>query len=157
MKKNKIVTYPHKVLLAKAKPVEQIDQKIQNILDSMVKIMIDYNGIGLAAPQIGVSLRLITVRDENRIYKLINPEIARDINTNFDQEGCLSIPGEIWQVERATDAIVEGLDPDGKTRSFIVKQLTARVFQHEIDHLNGILINSVGKFISFDKDNKRKF
>jgi len=138
----KIIIYPNPILVTKAGWVKDINEEIENILDRMVKAMEINNGIGLAAPQIGVPLRLITVKRENWIYKLVNPKISWVIGHTVDFEGCLSIPGEMWQVERAAEVIVEGINKNENDLSILADGLLGRVFQHEVDHLDGVLINS---------------
>ncbi len=141
---SEILTYPNPILLVKAEPVRSMNEEIQNHLNRMARIMYQYSGLGLAAPQIGLPLRLIVARSGDRIYKLVNPKISWDFERVSDFEGCLSLPGEVWQVERAREVIVEGFDSTGKEQSILANGLLARIFQHEIDHLDGILINSIG-------------
>lgn len=141
----KIKTYPHPILLAKSQPVEDITQEIRDTLDEMVRIMVAYKGIGLAAPQIGISQRLITVMVNSRLYQVVNPLVAWQNGEQSDVEGCLSIPNEHYEVDRAKEIVVQGLNPEGKEICILAENLLARVFQHEIDHLDGILINSKGK------------
>ena len=139
-----ILTYPNPTLIMKAEPVCGVDQEIENHFKRMVQILYRYAGLGLAAPQIGLPLRLIVVRSGDWIYKLVNPKISWDFERVSDFESCLSLPGEIWQVERARQVIVEGFDATGRDKSILANGLLARIFQHEIDHLDGILINSIG-------------
>ena len=155
--KKKIITYPHPILMAKSQPVEEINQDILDILDEMTLIMKTNNGIGLAAPQIGISKRLITVYLNEKDYQVINPKINWQQGTSQNVEGCLSIPNKLYEVNRAEEVVIEGFTHDEKEISLLINGLLARVFQHEIDHLNGILINSVGKFISSDNNNQKKF
>ena len=144
---SEILTYPNRILMVKADPISNIDEEIRNYFDRMVRIMYQYDGIGLAAPQIGLSLRLIVVRRDNWIYKLINPKISWMNGEAIAYEGCLSLPNEIWQVDRAKEVVVEGIDSKGNEQAILVNDLLARVFQHEIDHLDGIMINSIGTLI----------
>ncbi len=153
----KIITYPHPILIAQSQPVEEINQGILDIFDEMTLIMKTNNGIGLAAPQLGISKRLITVFLNEKDYQIINPKISWQIGTSSGVEGCLSLPNQMYEVNRADEVVIEGITPEEKEISLLRNGLLARVFQHEIDHLNGILINSVGKFISSDNDNQRKF
>ena len=138
----KIIIYPNPILLTNADWVKDINGDIENILGRMVKAMEINNGIGLAAPQIGVPLRLITVKRENWIYELINPKISWKMGNTVDFEGCLSLPGEMWQLERAAEVVVEGIDKNGNDLSILADGLLGRIFQHEVDHLDGVLINS---------------
>ena len=140
-----IVTFPHPILLAKAQAVTNIDQTIRDILDAMTLTMINNSGIGLAAPQIGISQRLISVYVSSRLYQVINPEITWQSGTSLDLEGCLSLPDQLFEVSRVKEVVIQGIKPDEKEVCLLANGLLARVFQHEIDHLDGILINSIGK------------
>jgi len=146
-----IIKYPDSILLETAQEVNNVDDKIRRYLQQMKAAMDRYNGIGLAAPQIGISLRLIIVRRDDWIYEFINPVISWTQGLASDYEGCLSLPGEIWQVERSREIVIEGINSTGKEQSVLARGLTARVFQHEVDHLNGILINSKGVLIPGEK------
>ena len=126
---SEILTYPNRILMVKADPISNIDEEIRNYFDRMVRIMYQYDGIGLAAPQIGLSLRLIVVRRDNWIYKLINPKISWMNGEAIAYEGCLSLPNEIWQVDRAKEVVVEGIDSKGNEQAILVNDLLARVFQ----------------------------
>jgi peptide deformylase len=139
-----IKEYPDPILKQKAKPVEHIDDSIRRLLDDMVETMYAAPGVGLAAPQVGVSLRVIVVdaspKDEGaKLMKLINPVITHSEGSISDEEGCLSIPEISGEVVRAKKISVEALDENGKPVSFTTDTFLARVIQHEIDHLNGIL------------------
>jgi len=146
----RIKIYPNPILLAKSQPIEEIDQTIRDTLDEMVRIMVAYKGIGLAAPQIGISQRLITVMVNSRLYQVVNPLITWQNGEESDVEGCLSIPNEYYEVNRAKEIVLQGLNPEGKEICVLVSDLLARVFQHEIDHLDGILINSKGKRYEYE-------
>jgi peptide deformylase len=146
-KKKEILTYPHSILLAKCHPVEEINQETKNSLDKMIKIMVALGGIGLAAPQIGITQRLITVMVKKKLYQVINPEIAWQSGTQVNIEVCFSVPNKLYQVSRSEEMVLQGFDPEGKEICVLVNSIVALVFQHEIDHLNGILINSKGKVI----------
>jgi len=146
----KIIVHPNPILLAKSQPVEEIDQTIRDTLDEMVRIMVANKGIGLAAPQIGISQRLITVMVNSRLYQVVNPLIAWQNGKQSDVEGCLSIPNELYEVSRAKEIVLQGLNPEGKEICVLVSDLLARVFQHEVDHLDGILINSKGKRYKYE-------
>lgn len=146
----RIKTYPHPILLTKSQPVEEIDQNIRDTLDEMVRIMVAYKGIGLAAPQIGISQRLITVMVNSHLYEVVNPMVAWQSGKKSDVEGCLSIPNEHYEVNRAKEIVLQGLNPEGKEICVLVSDLLARVFQHEIDYLDGILINSKGKRYEYE-------
>lgn len=152
-----IVTVPHDVLRRKAKNVTKIDDKLQTLIDDMVDTMRDAPGVGLAAPQIGISERLIVVEyfeneeDEEKegeeladapkkLYVVLNPEITRkSTEMEVGTEGCLSIPGYHGDVERHLAITVKGQNRHGQPITLKLKDWTARIFQHEIDHLDGVL------------------
>lgn len=128
------------VLKAKAKPVEKINREIKNILDDMKETLYAADGVGLAAPQIGVSLRFCVIDDGTGYEEYINPKIVEASEETEDRtEGCLSIPGFIGIVERASEVTVEYIDRRGKKKKRKAKGLLAQALQHEIDHLDGIL------------------
>lgn len=148
----KIVTLPDPVLKRKAHTVNKFDKNLQTLLDDMVETMRDAPGVGLAAPQIGLSERIIVIeyyeREEDeeveeapkKVWALINPEITKTSEERLiGVEGCLSIPGLIGEVERHAEVHVKGLNRHGKPTKVKAKGWLARIFQHEIDHLNGIL------------------
>ncbi len=143
-----IVTLPDPVLRRKAHKVTVFDRDLQALIDDMVETMQAAPGVGLAAPQVGVSQRVIVVEygdDEDetapkRLYVLINPEIVSlSQETEMGVEGCLSIPGLVGEVERSTSIVVKGLNRHGKPARIKASGWLARIFQHEIDHLNGVL------------------
>ncbi|NLM53029.1 MAG: peptide deformylase [Firmicutes bacterium] len=129
------------VLREKAKAIKKITPPILKLLDDMAETMYAANGVGLAAPQIGISKRLVVidVQDENGLLKLINPVITDKKGAEVAIEGCLSFPGLAGEVERAEEVIVKALDPEGKELVIAATGLLARALQHEIDHLDGIL------------------
>ena len=114
------MTYPDPVLLKNAAPVTNIDQHIIDTLNLMTRTMYYYNGIGLAAPQIKISQRIITADVNGRLYQLINPVIEWRTGNTKAIEGCLSLPNKIYEVERADEIIVQGIDPEQKDVSFAV-------------------------------------
>ncbi len=140
-----IELYGSKVLRRPADPVEDIDDEARALVRDMFETMYDAKGIGLAAPQVGVSRRVIVldVREEsgasNRVA-LLNPRLA-SWNTRKDKqtEGCLSIPGLEGVVERPVSVVVDGQDPDGRSLRVEAEGLFARALQHEMDHLDGVL------------------
>ena len=147
-----IVTLPDPVLKRKAHTVNTFDKNLQILLDDMVETMREAPGVGLAAPQIGLSERIIVVeyfeREEDedvegapkKVWAVINPEITKaSEETLMGVEGCLSIPGLVGQVERHAEVQVKGLNRHGKPMKVKAKGWLARIFQHEIDHLNGIM------------------
>jgi peptide deformylase len=141
----KILKYGEEVLKEKARAVTRIDQRIVNLAKAMVQTMHQAPGIGLAAPQVGESLRLITVDTSvgeipEELLVLINPEITAAEGFEICEEGCLSVPGYSLQVKRHAKVILQATLLDGRELRLELEGLKARVLQHEIDHLDGILI-----------------
>lgn len=135
-----IRTYPEPVLRRPAAPVDGVDDELRQLADAMVATLVKRVGYGLAAPQIGVSRRVIVVDVEDDLYVLANPEVVETgPETESFTEGCLSIPGVEADVERPHRAVIDGLSMDGEPVRIETEGLLARVFQHEIDHLNGVL------------------
>lgn len=141
----KIMEYPEPVLRLKAKPVERFDDNLKTLIEDMAETMYDAPGIGLAAPQIAESLRVIVVdiskpEDEERRYlPLVNPEIVAHEGLQVDEEGCLSVPELTAQVQRYKLVTVTYRGEDGSDHELIAEDRFAVVMQHEIDHLNGVL------------------
>ncbi|MBN2044986.1 MAG: peptide deformylase [Anaerolineales bacterium] len=143
-----IVLVPDEVLHTKAKPVTDFGPKLQQLIDDMVETMRDAPGVGLAGPQVDQLLRVIVVEfgdeeDEEippTLYTLVNPEISKmSKETVFGFEGCLSIPDLLGNVERAESVTIKAQDRHGKVVKIKASGWLARIFQHEIDHTNGIL------------------
>lgn len=128
-----------KVLKEIADPVLRVDKKIRKLLDDMVQTMYDADGVGLAAPQVGVSLRVIVINVDDDLIELINPVIIESEGCELGNEGCLSIPGVFGEVERFAKVTVTGLNRFGKSITVTGTGLLSRALQHEIDHLDGIL------------------
>jgi peptide deformylase len=133
------------VLREKAKPVSEVNDTIRTLLDDMAETMYHFNGCGLAAPQVGISRRLITVDVGEGLIELINPVLIKTKGKQVGEEGCLSIPGYFADVERFKTVFVEGLDRDGNKVQIKAKDFTAVALQHEIDHLDGILFTDKAK------------
>jgi peptide deformylase len=127
------------VLKQKAAPVEKVTKKIKELIESMAETMYAADGVGLAAPQIGVSQRIIVIDVGDGLIGLVNPVIVEQEGLECAAEGCLSIPGVFGDVERASRVTVEALDRNGKPVRIIADRLLARALQHEIDHLEGVL------------------
>lgn len=134
-----IVEVGEPVLREKARRVPNITPNVLKLLDNMAETMYDAQGVGLAAPQVGVSKRIVVIDVGEGLLELINPEIIHREGTETDIEGCLSIPGVKGEVRRAAKVTVKAIDRTGKTVRYEGEGLLARAFQHEIDHLEGIL------------------
>ncbi len=135
-----IKVYGDPVLRTPTAPVEEIDDQLRALIPAMVRTMREKDGVGLAANQIGVLRRIIVVAEGEKLYILINPEIVSwSARTLVDSEGCLSLPGLQAEVERAAKIVVRGMDEQGRQVELVARGLLARIFQHEIDHLNGVL------------------
>lgn len=135
-----IVEYGDPVLRERARPVKQVTVRIRVLAERMLKTMKENNGIGLAAPQVGVSRRILVASLDHRDYVLINPEIVSMEGQQVDIEGCLSFPSLQGEVPRAQRIVVRALDRYGEPFEMAAEGLLARVLQHEYDHLNGVLL-----------------
>ena len=153
-----IVTLPDPVLKRKAHAVTKFDKDLQTLLNDMVETMREAPGVGLAAPQIGLSERIVVIEyfekqeDEEKedapkkVWAVINPEIVKaSPETLMGVEGCLSIPGLVGEVERHAEVHVRAMNRHGKPVKIKAKGWLARIFQHEIDHVNGILFTQSRK------------
>jgi peptide deformylase len=134
------------VLRLKAKPVGKVTKRVRKLIRDMAQTMYDAPGVGLAAPQVGISERIIVIDIGEGLIALINPEITDVSGSERDVEGCLSVPGVSGYVTRAAKVGVTGSDENGKPVKYEGTGFLARAFQHEIDHLNGVL------FIDYLKD-----
>lgn len=131
---------PDPVLRQKAKRVPTIDSSIQRLIDDMVETMQQANGVGLAAPQVGVSLRVVVVQmPGEEPMAIINPKIVKRAGEREVTEGCLSLPGYAGEIKRSVSVIVKGQDRQGKAIRLKATELMAEALEHELDHLNGIL------------------
>ena len=128
------------ILKKKSRDVEQIDDRIRQLLDDMVETMHKYNGVGLAAVQVGILKRAIVIDlyDEKGPIKLINPVIIKEKGEQEVEEGCLSFPNKYAKMIRPAEVIVEALNENGEKIKIKAKDLLAQALSHEIDHLNGI-------------------
>jgi peptide deformylase len=148
----KILTPPDPVLRARAHKVQHFTPELDRLIDDMIETMRQAPGVGLAAPQLGVSQRVIVVEYAEpaddpeaspkpaKLYAVVNPEIARHAaETVSGTEGCLSIPGYVGDVERYASVTVRGFSRRGKPVQIKARGWLARIFQHEIDHINGVL------------------
>jgi peptide deformylase len=144
-----IVTLPDPILRRKARTITRFDADLQSLIDDMIETMREAPGVGLAAPQVGISGRVIVVEypeddelDEapKKLYVVVNPEIKETSDeTEMGIEGCLSIPGLHGEVERAIAVTVKGQTRRGQPMKIKAKGWLARIFQHEIDHVNGVV------------------
>lgn len=134
-----VVTVPDPVLRATALPVTKVNEGVLRVLDNMRDTMYAADGVGLAAPQIGISKRIIVVDPGDNLIELVNPEIIFSEGEQIHSEGCLSAPDLVGLVKRAEKVIVKGINRENQEVEIIGTNLLARVLQHEIDHLDGIL------------------
>jgi len=135
-----IISFDNPVLRQKAKRVSAIDGSIQRLIDDMIETMQAVPGLGLAAPQVGVSLRVIVIQlPEREPLALINPQVVRRSGEREVVEGCLSVPGYQGSIKRSLSVTVKGRDRRGREVRRKAKELLAQVLEHEIDHLDGIL------------------
>ena len=139
-----ILRYGERPLHGPAAPVTRFDDDLQRLIDDMIETMYAAPGIGLAAPQVGVPLRVFVVdlsvgRDRSQLIVLVNPEFVQREGTQLEEEGCLSVPGFNATVLRPSHVVVKGLDREEQMQTFDGTGLLARAFQHEMDHLDGRL------------------
>jgi len=150
MAKLEIITLGDPRLRKKCKPIKRFDKRLQQLAEDMVETMRASSGVGLAAPQVGINERLIVVEiptegfeddpQAGKLFVVVNPEIIRARGEKVaDDEGCLSIPGYIGEVERYPTATIKGFDVQGRPLRVKAFGYLARIFQHEIDHLDGVL------------------
>lgn len=146
----KILTEGDETLSKTSRPVTEINERITTLLDDMAETMRRANGVGLAAPQVGVLRRVVVVEvEEGNLIELINPEIIQKSGTQTGPEGCLSVPGKQGTVTRPSYVKVRALDRHGVMREYEGTELLARCFCHEIDHLDGKLYTSIASKIEF--------
>ncbi len=131
--------YGEEILRKKCKPVKAFDEKLHVLLDDMAETMYSYNGVGLAAPQVGMLKRAVVIDIGDGILELINPEIIETSGEQTGSEGCLSVPGKAGDVTRPNYVKVRAFDRNGNEYEVEGEELMARALCHEIDHLDGIL------------------
>lgn len=165
-----IVTLPDSVLRRKARAVTTFDKKLQTVIDDMIETMRDAPGVGLAAPQIGVSDRLIVVEyyeneqaeeaeeeAKKKLWVLLNPEIVKASEEKvMGVEGCLSIPNLVGEVERHDAIQIKGLNRHGQPMRVKAQGWLARIFQHEIDHLNGVVFTDLATHVWLPETDEEK-
>jgi len=134
-----ILTKEDPRLRIKATRVPKVDDSVRRLMDDMVETMLAAPGVGLAATQVGVQLRVIVMKVDNQLFTIANPEIVRAGGEQVGYEGCLSVPGYIGEVARAEKVVARGLNRNGKEVRIKGEGLLARAIQHEIDHLDGVL------------------
>lgn len=143
--KLRILHYPDAVLAKQCEPIELFDEELKQLAQDMAETMYGDNGIGLAAPQVGVSKRLIVLDITGAEYKadlrmLVNPKVTKRVGECDSEEGCLSVPNMRTLVKRSEEVVVEAQDLEGKPVRIEADGLLAICLQHEIDHLDGVLI-----------------
>ena len=151
-----IVLYEHPTLRTKSTEVDVVDDEIREILDEMVETMRKANGVGLAANQVDIPKRFFVLEVENKVKKIVNPEIIESSDEIIEyEEGCLSIPGIYKKVNRPSEIKVKYLNEKGEEVIEELKEMWARAFQHELDHLDGVLfidrISVLNKRLIFKK------
>ncbi len=149
----RIRKYGEEILRKRAEPVKDIDEKIEKFIKSMKETLVHSKGVGLSAPQVGISKRIFIAydREKDNFITVINPVIVEMAGEEIDLEGCLSFPEIYFSIKRAKQATVKGINEKGKEIVIEGKGIMARCFQHEIDHLNGILI------IDYASEEEKKF
>ncbi len=135
----KLQLYGKKILRQRVKEVKEITPEVREYLEGMLKLMRKEGGIGLAANQAGIDLRLVVIETQDKVWKIINPQIRRKKGSIVFEEGCLSFPGLSLKIKRAKEVWVDFLDVDGNKVSVKAEDILAVAFQHEVDHLDGIL------------------
>ncbi|MFL6562548.1 MAG: peptide deformylase [Bacillus sp. (in: firmicutes)] len=150
----KVVNHPAEILEQVCKPVVKFDRKLAKVLDNMYDTMIEYDGVGLAAPQIGLDARvaIVDIDDEFGTIEMINPVIIDTSGEQTGPEGCLSFPGLFGEVTRPNFVKIAAFDRKGRKYTFEAEGFLARAIQHEIDHLDGILFTTkVTRYLEEDE------
>jgi peptide deformylase len=128
------------LLTSESDPVDEVDQETQDLIQDMLKTMRAYRGVGISAPQVGISKRIIAFSGEDEEEIFVNPTIKNRTGHQQHEEGCLSLPGMHIEVERSDMIRVEGLDRTGASKERVIEGFPSAVVQHEIDHLDGVLL-----------------
>ena len=141
-------------LTKKCRPVTEFDERLHSLLDDMTETLIRFEGVGLAAPQVGILKRVVVINlGNNKILELINPTIVKTEGSYVEAEGCLSVPGKAGEVERPMKTTVVAYDRDGKRFEYTGEELYSRCICHECDHLDGILyVEKVIRFVETEGD-----
>jgi len=143
-----VLTYGAEVLKKKARPVHEVDDDIQGLIEDMADALYYNQGVGLAAPQVGKPLRIFLADDGSGLKVFINPEIIETSGNERGEEGCLSLPGIFVDISRAAAIKVRYLDREGNSCELEAEGLLARIIQHEYDHLEGTLISDRAGFLA---------
>jgi len=137
----RIITNPNLILRKKSQPVADLNSpEIQQLIPAMLETMLKADGVGLAAPQIGQNIKLVTIQFEGETYIMINPRIIRkSFFKDWGEEGCLSVPGVAGKVNRPRAIKVNFINEKGENQTLAASKMLARIIQHELDHLDGVL------------------
>lgn len=135
-----IIMNPNPLLRQVASPIEDFGQPLDLLMDDMIETMRVYSGVGLAGPQVGILKRIFVLEYKGTLMKIVNPVLTQQSGHSILEEGCLSIPNVLVDIERSTKLTMDYLTPYGEKQSVRVTNFIARIVQHETDHLNGILI-----------------
>ncbi len=153
----KIMTVKEPCLHKVCRPVEKFDGKLHKLLDDMKETLADANGVGLAAPQVGILRRVVVVDTGEEMLELVNPELLETSGEQVGSEGCLSVPGKYGIVKRPNYAKVRAYDRDGNEFEVEGEELMARCFCHEIDHLDGIVYTEImERFLTEEEMNREE-
>ena len=144
--------YDDPVLYKVCRSVEKFDERLWELLDDMAETMYEANGVGLAAPRVGILRRVVVIDVGDGIIELVNPRILRTAGKETTSEGCLSFPGEYGLVERPTEVEIEAQDRHGKSFRMTGHDLLARAFCHETDHLDGKVFKSIATEMLDEED-----
>ncbi len=147
-----IVTKEDEILKKKCRPVEKFDERLWELLDDMAETMYQNDGVGLAAPQVGILRRVVVIDAGDGLIELVNPAIVSSSGHQEEYEGCLSCPGEYGLTKRPKKVTVKAQDRHGKTFTREGEDLLARAFCHELDHLEGILFLDIAEKIVEEKE-----
>lgn len=142
----KIQKYPNPVLKKKAEEVKEVNEEVRGLIRDMFETMYANQGVGLAAPQVGISKRIVVANVGDSPRAFVNPKILEKKGQDFSEEGCLSVPGVFLKIKRIKEIEVEALDEKGKKFKIRATGLLSHCLQQEIDHLNGILISDKVNF-----------
>ena len=153
----KIMTVKEPCLHKVCRPVEKFDHKLHKLLDDMKETLADANGVGLAAPQVGILRRVVVVDTGEEMLELVNPELLETSGEQVGSEGCLSVPGKYGIVKRPNYAKVRAYDRDGNEFEVEGEELMARCFCHELDHLDGIVYTEImERFLTEEEMNREE-